>query len=234
MHDLTCLLLLFRRGVIDKRFCKQYNDYIKHSSQKGEVKLPKIYSDNERAYIKKRLKEEASYCLSTFGIRRTTVDELVERVKIPKGTFYLFYGSKELLLFEALLEQHETIEKQLLNEIKALEEHITTENLTEIIYSFFKAIDETALLRLLTTGEIELLYRKLPQEVMDTHFLHDSTMIKDIVEMVSCSDKINTDYYAAAFRNLFIGMIYKREAGEEYFNEALKLTIRGLVLQMLN
>lgn len=89
-------------------------------------------------------------------------------------------------------------------------------------------------MRLLTTGEIELLYRKLPQEVMETHFLHDSTMIKDIIGMVSGSGKINADYYGAAFRNLFIGMIYKREAGEEYFNEALKLTIRGLVLQMLN
>ncbi len=196
--------------------------------------MPKVYSDNERVYIKKRLKEEAAYCLSTFGIRRTTVDHLVERVQIPKGTFYLFYEAKEILLFEVLLEQHETIEKQLLDEIKALQQHITAESLTEIIYGFFKAIDETGLLRLLTTGEIELLYRKLPQEVMQAHFLHDSTMIKDIVGMVSCTEKINTDYFAAAFRNLFISMIYKREAGEEYFNEALKLTIRGLVLQMLN
>ena len=201
--------------------------------RKGGIWLPKIYSNNEREYIKKRLKEEAAYCLSTFGIRRTTVDELVKRVKIPKGTFYLFYESKELLLFEVILEQHESIEKQLLDKIKALQQHITIEELTEIIFSFFKATDEAGLFRLLTTGEIELLYRKLPQEIIQTHFLHDSSMIKNIVGMVSCSDSIQADYYAAAFRNLFISMVYKREAGEEYFNEALRLTIRGLVMQML-
>ena len=65
-------------------------------------RLPKSYSDQERAYITKRLKEEAAACMGQFGIRRTTVDELVKRVKIPKGTFYLFYPSKELLLFEVI------------------------------------------------------------------------------------------------------------------------------------
>ena len=44
--------------------------------------MPKSYSDQERAYITKRLKEEAAACMGQFGIRRTTVDELVKRVKI--------------------------------------------------------------------------------------------------------------------------------------------------------
>ena len=62
--------------------------------------MPKSYSEQEREYIRKRLKEEAADCLARYGVRRTTVDELVKRVNIPKGTFYLFYKSKELLLFE--------------------------------------------------------------------------------------------------------------------------------------
>ncbi|WP_286081321.1 TetR/AcrR family transcriptional regulator [Parablautia intestinalis] len=40
----------------------------------------------------------------SYSIRcpATTVDEIVKRVNIPKGTFYLFYKSKELLLFEVI------------------------------------------------------------------------------------------------------------------------------------
>jgi len=195
--------------------------------------LPKTYSDDERIYIKRRLKEEAAYLLSTFGIRRTTVDELVERVKIPKGTFYLFYESKELLLFEVLMDQHEIIEQQMMEEIEALHGHITSDQLTDIIFNFFKATDETGMLRLITTGEIELLYRKLPQEIMQSHFIQDSSMIKNIMEFLQPSPDLNTDHFAAAFRNLFITMVYKREMGEEYFDEALKLTIKGLVLQII-
>ncbi len=58
--------------------------------------MPKSYSDKERDN-NKRLKEEARLCMEQYGIRKTTVDELVKRVKIPKGTFYLFFQSKELL-----------------------------------------------------------------------------------------------------------------------------------------
>ena len=66
--------------------------------------MPKTYSENERAYIQERLKTEAKKCLATYGIRKTTIDELVKRVGIPKGTFYLFYESKEQLLYEVIME----------------------------------------------------------------------------------------------------------------------------------
>ena len=61
--------------------------------------MPKTFSDAERVHIKKRLMEEAEACLTQYGIRKTSVDELVKRVNIPKGTFYLFYPSKEMLFF---------------------------------------------------------------------------------------------------------------------------------------
>ena len=56
--------------------------------------MPRAYSDQERAYIRKRLHEEAVLCIKQYGMRKTSVDELVQRVNIPKGTFYLFYPSK--------------------------------------------------------------------------------------------------------------------------------------------
>ncbi|MFH1513530.1 MAG: helix-turn-helix domain-containing protein, partial [Bacillota bacterium] len=60
--------------------------------------MPKSFSDAERAYIKERLLREAEACLAAYGVRKTTVDELVRRAGIPKGTFYLFYASKEALI----------------------------------------------------------------------------------------------------------------------------------------
>ncbi len=196
--------------------------------------MPKTYSDEERAYIKKRLKEEAAYCLATYGIRRTTVDMLVERVKIPKGTFYLLYDSKEILLFEVMVEQHELIEKQILDEVASLRGGVTVDGLTEMLYRFYKSIDEIGVFRLIGTGEVELLYRKLPQEIINDHFTHDTDMVGALMETLSLAPEIKADYFSAAFRNLFISTVYKREMGEEYFDEALRLSIRGLVIQMLS
>jgi len=195
--------------------------------------MPKTYSDDERAYIKKRLKEEAAYCMLNYGVKRTTVDDLIDRVKIPKGTFYLFYKTKELLLFEVLQDQHELLEKQLLDEIRSLQGNVTVDELTEILYQYYKAADNSGVLKLLTTGEVELLYRKLPQEVIQEHFLHDDELVKKVIEILSLPNKANIDALSTAFRNLFISMVYKREMGEAFFDEALELTIKGLVMQML-
>lgn len=196
--------------------------------------MPKTYSDTERAYIKKRLLEEANDCLLHFGVKRTTVDELVRRVRIPKGTFYLFYETKELLLFEVLLLQHDRMEKQLLAEIEGLGGKTSTDALTDILFRFYKAADDSGVLRLLTTGEIELLYRKLPPQVVQEHFSHDSDLIRRVTGMLPASEDTPIKALSAAFRNLFLSMIYKREMGEDFFDDALKLTLRGLVMQLLD
>lgn len=71
--------------------------------------MPKALSVQERETIQNLLKNEARQCLHTLGIKKTTVDELVRRVRIPKGTFYLFYPSKELLFFDVLLDFHNAL-----------------------------------------------------------------------------------------------------------------------------
>lgn len=101
--------------------------------------MPKSYSDQEREYITKRLKEEAAACMAQYGIRRTTVDEIVNRVNIPKGTFYLFYKSKELLLFEVIQEQHETVNRELFKAISEIAHtDFSAEKLTDLIFDFYK------------------------------------------------------------------------------------------------
>ena len=64
--------------------------------------MPKLYSDEEKKNIIAKLKKEANTLMQEKGVKKTTVDELVKRVGIPKGSFYLFYPSKEMLLFEVL------------------------------------------------------------------------------------------------------------------------------------
>ena len=125
--------------------------------------LPKCYSDSEREYIRKRLKEEAAACMGQHGIRRTTVDEIVKRVKIPKGTFYLFYQSKELLLFDVILEQHESVNRQLYQAVSDIAgPDFSAEKLTEVIFRFFKMTEELPLLKRLNPEDVELLARRLP------------------------------------------------------------------------
>jgi len=92
--------------------------------------MPKTFTDSEREYIKKRLMEEAENCLKLYGLRKTTVDELVKRVKIPKGTFYLFFESKEILFYEVLCSFHDKLQTELMDELKTLDQPVSADQLT--------------------------------------------------------------------------------------------------------
>ncbi|MDD2294949.1 MAG: TetR/AcrR family transcriptional regulator [Eubacteriales bacterium] len=194
--------------------------------------MPKTFSDSERAYIRERLMEEGKACLSLYGIRRTTVDELVKRVKIPKGTFYLFYESKDLLFFEIFCTLHDEMQEKLLAELAVLEGDMDADTLTNLFFSLYKSLDDSFLLNLITSGELELLFRKLPPEAVKQHAEMDDFRVEELVSLVPNLKAQDIRVFSAAMRGIFISLLHKREVGEEVFDEALRVMLRGVVLQM--
>ena len=196
--------------------------------------MPKCYSDQEREYIKKRLKEEAAACMGQFGIRRTTVDELVKRVNIPKGTFYLFYKSKELLLFDVIQEQHELVNQKLYKAISEVaDQSLSAEKLTDMIYEFYKMTEEMPIFRLMDSEEIELLVRKLPREVVEAHLQDDTDTIQKMFALLSVKKEVDVKVMSAAFHAIYYATLHKKEIGEEEYDQALRMLIYGVVTQII-
>ena len=195
--------------------------------------MPKSYSDQEREYIIQRLKEEAAKCLAQYGVRRTTVDELVKRVGIPKGTFYLFYKSKELLLFEVIQDQHDAINNELAAALAQVSKtKLSADTLTDLIFEFFKKTDEMPILKLLDTDEVELLVRKLPREVVEAHFQDDTDTIEQMLSMFPIKKDLDVKTVSAAFHAVYFATLHKADIGENY-DEALHFMIYGIVKQMM-
>ena len=196
--------------------------------------MPKRYSEEERAYIRKRLKEEAVSCMGQFGIRRTTVDEIVKRVNIPKGTFYLFYKSKELLLFDVIQEQHELINQKLYQEISRFShEPFSVEKLTDVIFEFYKMTEEMPMFQLMDSQEIELLVRKLPREVVEAHLQDDTDSIQKLFSFLPVKKEVDIKVVSAAFHAIYYATLHKDEIGEDGYDEALRMLIQGVITQVL-
>lgn len=195
--------------------------------------MPKSYSEQERAYIRNRLKEEAAKCLAKYGVRRTTVDELVKRVNIPKGTFYLFYKSKELLLFEVIQEQQEKINRELFQTISAIADtEFSAEKLTDVIFTFYKMTEDMLILKLLDVNEVELLARKLPRETVEAHYQDDTDTIEKILALFPLKKEVDIRTVSAAFHAVYFATLHKAEIGEQY-DGALRTLIYGIVMQII-
>jgi len=194
--------------------------------------MPRTLSEGERVYIKARLKEETKKCLAQYGIRKTTVDELIRRVGIPKGTFYLFYESKERLLFEVIMEFDEEAQTQLLQEITALEKS-DADTLTDCILRFYRRIDDSFLPRLMQGGELEFFMRTVPPELSRQHAERDEQAMRQMFAALPGMQSERAAAFSSAFRSVFLTMLFKDQIGEEHFEETLRILIRGVLLQLV-
>lgn len=195
--------------------------------------MPRKFNDNEREYIKKRLKEEAMRCLTLYGIKKTSVDELVKRANIPKGTFYLMYESKEILFFEVINDIHEELEKMMFSRLQVLTGNITTDILTDVLYQVYAEVNKSGLLNVMINGEMDFLMKKLPEKVVKEHMENDNLSMEKLFHFLPLRDEASIEIFSGALRGIFMTLLYKREIGEKIFDDALKLMLRGIVLQMM-
>jgi AcrR family transcriptional regulator len=194
--------------------------------------MPKTFTESERAYTKKRLMEEAAACLAQYGARKTTIDELVKRVNIPKGTFYLFYGSKELLFYEVFCSFHDEIQAYLLSRINAMQAEVSAARVTELIFQLYQKVEHSFLYQFIISGDLELVMRKLPMKVTKEHIEKDDFNMERLLSMLPGVKTDRLKPFSAALRAIFCSMLHKYDIGEEVFDDALKIMIYGVVIQL--
>jgi len=177
--------------------------------------------------------EEAQACLIRLGMRKTTVDELVKRVNIPKGTFYLFYPSKELLFFDVFCALHDELQADALRRIDELQGNINADTVTELIFQLYKQVDATFIYSFAASGDLEMLMRKLPPEVAKTHAEKDDFSIEKLLSLLpGVHVEGNIKIFSAALRAIFCTMPHRKEIGEDVIDDAIRVMLRGVVSQL--
>lgn len=190
------------------------------------------FSDQERELIKAALNEAAKDCLRQYGVRKTTVDELIHRTGISKGSFYNFYDSKEALIFHVLEEYQMSLINELLVELEESEQ-LGVDTFTELVYGLYQKVSDSFIMTIIKNQEFDVLMRKIPQERVDEHHLLDNLFTEQVMSFFKLKDTIKVDLVSTSLRNLFMSMVHKEEVGEENYAAALKLLIRGLALQII-
>ena len=97
--------------------------------------MPRSFNDQEITQIRADLMDAGKELFTVPGLKKTSIDDLVQKVRIAKGSFYKFFPSKEILYLE-ILEQEE---KNIRLSMETL--NLTGEELTEAkLKAFFSGI----------------------------------------------------------------------------------------------
>ncbi len=190
------------------------------------------FKDNEKEFIKEKLKEVAYDCLLKYGVKKTTVDQIVQMTGIAKGSFYKFYDSKEILFFTVLEEYQKSIIDELINKFKE-EEDIGVDKFTQLIYGLYQKVRQSFIMNIIKNNEFEYLMRKLPKDLIANHHSLDDILAKNIFSHIKIKEGVNIDVVTASLRAIFMSMMHIEEIGEKYIEEVLKLLIKGLAIQIV-
>lgn len=196
--------------------------------------MPKIFSEDDRAAIRRRLMAVAKEQFLRYGLRRTKVGELAGAVGIAKGTFYNFFDSKEDLCL-AIYDEEEAAMRE--DSSKILKSNRGSQETMEALlaYSLRVVRGDSLLTRLRETGEFVLLARGVGHERFSEHLNQDIGFAAELIENLrakGASCAIGPSVAAGVLRAFVMLTFHENEIGREVFEAVMSKLASWISLGM--
>ena len=173
------------------------------------------FTEEQNEKIRNDLICEARRCGVTIGMRKTAVEQLTEAVGISKGSFYKFFGSKELLFFAVLEDIHTecfALAQKSLQENAAFD---PADRTAAAILAACRWLSETKAF-VFIENDAEFLLHRLPEDVKTAHYHDDETHIRQLLEKYDLVPNCGISLAAAMVRGLILTVSHKEQIGELY------------------
>jgi len=193
--------------------------------------MPK-FSESERVFIKKRLFSEGERLFIKHGIKKVTVDDLTKASGIAKGSFYAFYANKEHLYLDIL----ESLQEKILASADAfLQENSSLppkELVEKLILRSYDEVQKYPFIMQLDSETTDYLFRKLPPEVLEAHFQHDTKTIEKLVEH---GIRFNCDISLVqrSIQALTLTFFNLRDRDNGAYSDVIRLMVSGVVNEII-
>ena len=77
--------------------------------------MPRAFKEEEKEKIRAKLMEAGRTCFLRYGLKKTTIEDVVGPAGIAKSSFYLFFESKEALFVEVMMAELPAMMERLLD-----------------------------------------------------------------------------------------------------------------------
>ena len=189
--------------------------------------MPRGFTEREKDVINHRLLEVGLQQFSQLGLKKTSVDELAAAAGISKGAFYLFYEGKEALFMEVIEKVEERFRGQILAAVDA-PGPTTRARLYAVLSEVIRQLRTIPILRSVTIGEYDLVFRSLPEETLREHFAADQVFLKALIER--CREAgILIQIDEAELRSLFYGVVLAVLHDQEFGQDPIGSSVDTLI-----
>jgi AcrR family transcriptional regulator len=193
--------------------------------------MPRPFSSRERQAISDRIRAAGRQQFGRVGLRKTTVADLARAAGVAKGSFYLFFPSKEALL-STILQEEETALRREVREQMSRPYRSARDRFAHFLRLHFQGLDSHPLLRMLRDPiELEALSRGLPPDALEQAQADDDAFFMQFISQwqrdgaVRARSKEAMEGLGRALRAL---NLHRDLIGEERFEALTDLLVEGL------
>jgi AcrR family transcriptional regulator len=193
--------------------------------------MPKGFTEKEKQLIRKKLIETGREHFERFGVRKTNVADLAREAGIAKGTFYLFFDSKE----DLFLTINEEFDKKLQREAPLRLEK--SQNPKETFRKFLKYVldlfNTDPMMKLAADKEeFERLSHKIPSDEFRFHQESTNEFFTKLIKKWQQKGLIrdhDPEVIVGAVKSLYFVFMHRDFIGEDIFPKVADLLIDSLV-----
>lgn len=188
------------------------------------------FTSEERKRIRVSLLETGYALFTTQGLKKTSLEELTAPARIHKTSFYSFFGSKEELYLELLLEEGPNVQARLKDLL--VPGPVCSESLVRLLTAVFDELEDNPLVRRLITHPQELeavACRVRPEDVAaKTAAL---LPLEDFVRQAQsqgCMVDAPVEVIVGVIRAITMTTLHRRDIGENIYDHVVELLIRSV------
>lgn len=180
--------------------------------------MPVKFSDEEYNRIQEKLFIEGIPLIQTYGVQRTTVSKLTKQCGIAKGSFYLFYASKEEYLFALSQYADQKINEMWMKKLKGRKK-MSVHEFIEFLHDYLNS--DYDLMRYLDIHD----FLWLQEHMKDYDLFNPDSQQESLKEWLSCISDVRKDIDVGVVVNLIKTIYAMREHKESFVQSSVSKTM---------
>jgi len=187
----------------------------------------RAFSDKEKEAIRAKLIKAAERLFTEQGFSKTSVSELARAAGIGKGTFYMFYKTKEELVCDLHSAIHQQWEHRFTGVLACMVDD-PEQAIVQFLHAAFEIFSHPLVLKLQQTGDFDRIYRSLEHSELDAHSDMSLEPMVPLVGMAQQAGAIiegNPRVIAATIRSVCMLGLHRQDIGAEMYDEVIELLI---------
>jgi AcrR family transcriptional regulator len=193
--------------------------------------MPKAFTQSQKDQVKLNLLKKGREFFIKYGLKRTSVDDLVRAAGIAKGSFYRFFESKEALFMAVHEASEEKLRTDLMRKLEEIKEPV--DKLRFFLKSSFTILEEDPLmLAVFGKGELESFSGFISSKQYEEHYRENIMFMKDLIQRWQKEGiirKVDAEVAGNLIASAFFIYLQRETLGTEMYAKVTNMLIESLV-----